>query len=66
MQRRRVKQTTSLDERLAEQARQIRARAEALPAGIKERANLMRLARQTDTASRMSEWLQSPGLKPPT
>jgi hypothetical protein len=37
MRRRRVKQTTSLDERLAEQARQIRTQAEALPQGSKER-----------------------------
>ena len=33
MQRRRVKQTASLDERLAEQARQIRIKAEVSAAG---------------------------------
>jgi hypothetical protein len=65
MQRRRVKQTTSLDERLAEQARQMRTQAEALPQGSKEREGLMRKARQTDTASHMNEWLSSPGLRSP-
>jgi hypothetical protein len=64
MQRRRVKQTTSLDERLAGQARRIRTTAEAMPQG-QERDNMMRKARQTDTASHMNDWLLSPGLKPP-
>ena len=65
MRRRRVKQPTSLDDRLAEQARQIMTQAEALPHGSKEREGLMRKARQADTASRMNEWLTSPGLQPP-
>ena len=65
MRRRRVKQTTSLDERLAEQARQIRTQAEALPHGSRERQSLVRKARQADTASHMKEWLTSPGLQPP-
>ena len=65
MQRRRVKQTTSLDERLAEQARQIRTSAEALPQGSKERDDMMRKARQADTACHMNEWLTSAGLQPP-
>ena len=65
MRRRRVKQPTSLDERLAEQSRQIRTQAEALPHGSKEREGLVRKARQADTASHMNEWLTSPGLQPP-
>ena len=65
MRRRRVKQPTSFDDRLAEQARQIRTQAEALPHGSKEREGLMRKARQADTASHMNEWLTSPGLQPP-
>ena len=65
MRRRRVKQTTSSDERLAEQARQIRTQAEALPHDSKEREGLVRRARQADTASHMNEWLTSPGLQPP-
>jgi len=65
MRRRRVKQTTSLDERLAEQARQIRTQAEALLQGSNERESLLRKARLADTASHMNEWLTSPGLQPP-
>jgi hypothetical protein len=65
MRPRRVKQITSLDERLAEQARQIRTQAEGLPQGSKERESLMRKARLADTASHMNEWLTSPGLQPP-
>jgi hypothetical protein len=65
MKRRRVKQTTSLDKRLAEQARQIRTQAESLPQGSKEREDLMRQARQADTASHMNGWLTSPELRPP-
>ena len=65
MRRRRVKQPTSLDDRLAKQARQIRTQAEALPHGSKEREGLMRKARQADTASHMNEWLTSSGLQPP-
>ena len=65
MRRRRVKQNTSLDEHLAEQARQIRTQAEALPPGTKEREGLMRKARQADTASHMNGWLTSAGLQPP-
>ena len=65
MQRRRVKQTASLDERLAAQARQIRIKAEALPQGSKEREEMMRKARLADTACHMNEWLTSPGLQPP-
>jgi hypothetical protein len=65
MRRRRVKQTTPLDERLTQQARQIRTQAEALPQGSREREGLMRKARQADTASHMNDWLTSPGLKPP-
>jgi hypothetical protein len=65
MQRRKVKRTASLDKRLAEQARQIRTSAEALPQGSKERDDMMRKARQADTACHMNEWLASPGLQPP-
>jgi hypothetical protein len=65
MQRRRVKHTASLDERLAEQARQMRTSAEALPQGSKERDDMMRKARQADTAYHMNEWLTSAGLQPP-
>jgi hypothetical protein len=63
-QRRRFKQTISLEERLAEEAKRLRKRAHSLPAGI-ERERAIRKARQAETASHMSEWLRSPGLQPP-
>lgn len=62
--RRRIKQTDMLEERLAEEARRLRERAGLLPPGM-EREGLLRKARQADVGAHMSEWLRSPGLKPP-
>ena len=62
--RRRIKQTRSLEERLIEAARLLRAKARLLPPGP-EREVLLRKARQDEAASHMSEWLNSPGLQPP-
>jgi hypothetical protein len=62
--RRRFKQTTTLEERLAEEARHFRAQAKLLPPGP-QREGLLRKARQDEAASLMSEWLNSPGLQPP-
>jgi hypothetical protein len=42
MQRRRVKQTVSLADRIASRIAEIKAKAEALPEGSKERERLMR------------------------
>ncbi|BBZ95233.1 MULTISPECIES: hypothetical protein [Bradyrhizobium] len=64
MQRRRPKQTMSLEERLAEQAQRLREEAKTLPPGI-ERERAIRKARQAETGSRISEWLRSPGLRAP-
>jgi hypothetical protein len=65
MQRRRVKQTTvSFEERLAEEAKRLRAEAKQLQPGAL-RDELIRKARQAETASHMNEWLTSPGLQPP-
>ncbi|MBR0970464.1 MULTISPECIES: hypothetical protein [Bradyrhizobium] len=50
LRRRRVQQTTSLQERLAEFARTIREKAESLPDG-KERDELLKRLRSADTAS---------------
>lgn len=63
-QRKRIKQTMSLEERLAEEARRLREEAESLPHGPVRDAALRR-ARQAETGSHMSEWLTSPGLRPP-
>lgn len=65
MQRRRFKQTTSLDQRLEEQAKRLRQEARGIPPGV-ERDRLMRRARQAEVAAHMNEWLSSPGLQPPT
>ncbi len=62
--RRRIKQSLSLQERLAEEAKRLREEAQRVPPGI-ERENLLRRARQAETGSHMSEWLRSPGLQLP-
>jgi hypothetical protein len=62
--RRRFTQTTSLEERLAQEAERLREQAKELPHGP-EREIILRKARQAETGSHMSEWLTSPGLRPP-
>jgi hypothetical protein len=65
MERRRfIKPQTSFEERLASQARRLRDEAENLPPGS-ERDDLIRRARQAETASHLNEWLNSPGLASP-
>ena len=61
---RRVKQTRTLGDRLAEEARRRGEEAEVLPHGPVRDAALRR-ARQAETGSHMTEWLTSPGLRPP-
>jgi hypothetical protein len=63
-QRRRFRPNQSLEERLAEEAKRLRAEAKLLPPGAR-REELIRRARQAETGSRISEWLSSPGLQPP-
>lgn len=65
LERRRFKQLASLDHRLLEQAERLRTEARGTPPGIK-RDLLLRQARQAETGARMSEWLSSPGLQPPS
>jgi hypothetical protein len=64
-ERRRFKHTHSLQERLAEEAKQLRKVAETLPPGP-QRDAVLRKARQDETALHVTDWLNSPGLKPPT
>jgi hypothetical protein len=64
MQRRRFKQTTSLKDRLASFAEEIRKKASELRPGP-ERDALLKRARQADTASHINDWANSPGLQPP-
>jgi hypothetical protein len=65
MMRRREKQVRSLADRVGERADEIKAKAEALPPGSKERERLERRMRLAATANQINEWLMSPGLKPP-
>jgi hypothetical protein len=60
----RFKQTTSLKDRLASFAKEVRDRASQLRPGPEQDA-LIKKARQADTASHLDEWASSPGLQPP-
>jgi len=51
-------------ERLAQEVLRIKERAKSLPHG-RERELLSRKARQLETASHITEWLSSPGLREP-
>jgi hypothetical protein len=64
MQRRRMKQTDTLEVRLAEEAKRLREEAKTMKPGP-AREGLLRKARQCETGSHMSEWLRSPELQPP-
>lgn len=59
------KHRTSSDEHLVQEAERARAEAEVLPPGA-ERDLLMQKARRAETAAHIYEWLDSPGLRPPT
>ena len=62
--RRRFKQTTTLAERLAEEAGRLRERAKNLPPGV-EQTLLWRKVRQAETALRIEAWLGSRGSPTP-
>lgn len=62
--RRRFRQSSPLEERLAEEAKSLREQAKKLPHGPQREA-LLRRARQNEVGAHMTEWLMSPGLQPP-
>ncbi|MBR0718359.1 hypothetical protein [Bradyrhizobium liaoningense] len=62
--RRRFRQLQPLEERLAAEAAKLREQAELLPPGHL-RDEVLKKARQAETGSHMSGWLNSPGLQPP-
>jgi hypothetical protein len=64
MLRRRFEQTQSLEARLSEEAKRLRAEAELLPPGA-ARDEIIRRARRAEIAVHIDEWLTSPGLRPP-
>jgi hypothetical protein len=55
----------SFKESLAQEAARLRKQAQELPPGVR-RDELLRKASQAETASRLDEWLSSPGLQPPS
>jgi hypothetical protein len=61
--RRRFKQYLSLHDRLTEWTNQVRERANGLPPGP-EREAMLNKVQQADTASRLNDWVHSPGLQP--
>jgi hypothetical protein len=62
-ERRRFRQRLSLQERLASFAKAARKKASLLRPGA-EQDELLRKARQADTAAHLTEWVNSPGLQP--
>jgi hypothetical protein len=64
MLRRRFKQTQSLEERLAEEAKRLRDEAKKLPPGP-EQADLLQKAQEDEMVAQMAGWITSPGLQPP-
>jgi hypothetical protein len=60
----RIQPKPSFEQRLAQEAHRVKERAKTLPQG-KERELLSRKAQQLETASRINEWISSPGLQPP-
>ena len=63
--RRHFRPLDPLDTRLSAEAERLRKEARGTPPGV-ERDRLIRRARLAETGSHMSEWLSSPGLRPPT
>jgi hypothetical protein len=63
-QRRRIKQSAPLETRLVDEAHRLQELAKGTPPGLR-REWILRRARQAETGAQISEWLRSPGLKPP-
>jgi hypothetical protein len=62
--KRRFAHTTTLEERLAQEAARLRQEARGTPPGI-ERETMIRRARQAETALHVNEWLSLPELRAP-
>jgi hypothetical protein len=65
MELRRFKLRTSPEKRLLQQAEEMRKIADTLPPGS-EREQLLRKAKNADTAAHINDWLTSPGLQSPS
>ena len=64
VKRRRFKQSDLLEDRLAVEAIRLREQARTMKPGA-ARDDVLRQARQCETGAHVSEWLRSPGLRPP-
>ena len=64
LERRPFKQTRPLKDRLTAFAEEARQKATELPPGP-ERDEMLKKARQADTASHLDAWANSPGVRPP-
>nr|WP_084306194.1 hypothetical protein [Bradyrhizobium sp. ARR65] len=64
MRRIRFRRKASLKAQLDLEAQQLRDEAKSCPPGHK-RDSLLRKARQKEITSHITEWLMSPGLRPP-
>jgi hypothetical protein len=64
IKRPRIKHSKTFQERLADEAAQFKALADQTPPGM-QRELYLRRARQAETASKINDWLASPGLQPP-
>lgn len=63
-QRKRIKHIASFEDRLAYEAHRLKEEAKKMKPGLR-RDDLLRKARQAETAAHISEWLTSPGLASP-
>ena len=65
MERRRIKQTQTLKQRLADEVERLREEVRTLPPG-RRRETLLQRVRQDETAIQIDAWISSPGLRAPT
>ena len=54
----------TLEQKWHQESEAAKSEAQKLPHG-KEREALVRIARRLETASKINQWVSSPGLKPP-
>jgi hypothetical protein len=64
MKRFRFKRDKAVGEQLIKEARLARETAEQLPPG-EARSDVLKRARQADTAAHIDDWINSSGLQPP-
>jgi hypothetical protein len=61
---RRLEQPSNLADRLKEEANKLRRQAQGMPSGVR-RDELLRKARQAETAARLNELVETPDLNSP-